>query len=102
MALMDAGFDSFFKKIEDCLYSAYSFTKLEKTNYDASLDTLYIRCRFYLYGEEKFVLYAADGFMIRDAGYSVIADDAIKVICGCINRELINGRRKNNGVDGTV
>lgn len=90
---MEASFDRFFKEVEDHLYSVYRFAKVEKANYDTSMDTLYIRCRYYLYGEEKAVQYPAHGFMIRDLGNSAIADDAIKVICSSINRELIKGRR---------
>ena len=86
--------DKFYKEVEDRLYSVYRFTKLEKPNYDARLDTLYIKCRFYLYGEEKAVKYAAHGFMIRDLGYSAIAGDAAQAFYSYINRELMKGRRK--------
>ena len=91
---MEASFDRFFKEVEDRLYSVYRFAKVEKTNYDASLDTLYIKCRFYLYGEEKAVKYVTHGFMIRDLGCSAMVEDAVKVICNYINGELMKGRRK--------
>lgn len=91
---MEASFDRFFKEVEDHLYSVYRFAKVEKANYDASLDTLYIRCRYYLYGEEKAVQYPAHGFMIREHGNSAIADDAVEMFCSCINRALMKGRRK--------
>lgn len=91
---MEASFDMLYKEVEDRLYSVYRFAKVEKSNYDSAMDALYIRCRYYLYGEEKAVHYVAHGFMVKDFGYSDIADDIVKVFCNSIHSELIKGRRK--------
>lgn len=93
MAVINAGFDKFFEEVKDRLYSTYGFTKLERVNYRADLDILYISCRFYLYGEEKEIPYPAHGFMIRRDGHSAVANDAIKVFCACIDGALKKRRR---------